>query len=95
MGRCGPSFLTLPLLAPLEEIQRFLEDFCHLKGVNIIACQAALEASALLPDVLPHVPVVQLTELNGLQEGHVIKLQIFGKQWVASLEEAHLRNGST
>jgi hypothetical protein len=25
----------------------------------------------------------------------VIKLQIFGKQWVASLEEAHLRNGST
>ena len=87
------SLLTFPLPIPVAEIQRFLEDFRCLKGIDIINCQAALEASALSPDILPHLTIARLMELTGLQEGHVIKLQVFGKQWATSLEEARLADG--
>jgi hypothetical protein len=92
--RRGPSLLTFPLPTPSNELHRFLEDFCRLKGIDIRACQAAFEASAFTPDILPHISVTRLTELTGLPEGHVVKLQIFGKQWAASLEEARLADGS-
>jgi len=92
LDRHGPSLHTFPLPTPEAEVQRFLEDFHRLKGIDIINCQAAFEASALTPDILPHLSVVRVTELTGLQEGHAIKLQVFSKQWVASLEEACLAN---
>jgi len=95
IDRRGPSLLTFPLPAPSAEFQRFLEDFRRLKGINILAHQVAFEASAFTPDILPHVSVARLTELTGLPEGHVIKLQIFGKQWATSLEEARLADGTT
>jgi hypothetical protein len=89
-----PSLLTFPLPTPAMEVQRFLEDFRRLKGIDIIDCRAVLEASALTPDILPHLTLARVTELTGLQEGHAIKLQIFGKQWATSLEEARLADGS-
>ena len=88
--RRGPSLLTFPLPSPTAEVQRFLEDFRRLKGIDITTCQAAFEASALTPDILPHLSVTRVTELTGLLEGRAIKLQVFGKQWAASLEEARL-----
>jgi len=93
--RCGPSLLTFPLPIPSAEFQRFLEDFRRLKGIDILAQRVTFEASAFTPDILPHISVARLTELTGLPEGHVIKLQIFGKQWAMSLEEARLADGST
>jgi hypothetical protein len=90
LDRRGPSLLTFPLPAPTAEVQRFLEDFRRLKGIDITTCQAAFEASALTPDILPHLSVTRVTELTGLLEGRAIKLQVFGKQWAASLEEARL-----
>jgi hypothetical protein len=92
LDRRGPSLLTFPLPTPMAEVQRFLEDFHRLKGIDITTCQAVFEASALTPDILPHLSVARVTELTGLQEGHAIKLQVFGKQWAASLEEARLAN---
>jgi hypothetical protein len=88
------SLVTFPLPTPAIEVQRFLEDFRRLKGIDIIDCRAVLEASALTPDILSHLTLSRVTELTGLQEGHAIKLQIFGKQWAVSLEEARLADGS-
>jgi len=88
------SLLTFPLPTPAAEVQRFLEDFWRLKGIDIIDRRAVLEASALTPDILSHVTLARVTELTGLQEGHAIKLQVFGKQWATSLEEARLTDGS-
>ena len=92
-SRQHTPLLTFPLPTPAAELQRCLEDFRQLKGIDIIGCRATLEASALSPDIFPHLTVARITELTGLAEGHAIKLQVFGKQWSTSLEEAHLADG--
>jgi hypothetical protein len=87
------NFPLPPLPPPAEELQRFLEDFRQAKGINITSCRPIFEQSALTQDVIPYLTIARITELVGLLEGHAVKLQMFGKQWVASLEEQHLAHG--
>jgi hypothetical protein len=82
--------VQFPLPTPVAEIQHFLEDFQHLKGIDILVSCAALTASTIGPGVLTHLPLTHVMELTGLQEGHALLMQVFGKEWSASLEQQHL-----
>jgi hypothetical protein len=85
--------VNFPLPPPAEELRRFLEDFRRVKGIDITACIPIFEQSALTPDIIPYLTVARITELGGLLEGHAVKLQMFGKEWVTSLEEQRLAHG--
>lgn len=75
----------LPLLG--DELRRFLQDFFLVKGIDIRDCQSTLDSSAITPDIISHMSVSRLCELTGLLEGHVLKLQVFGKEWSVFLAE--------
>jgi hypothetical protein len=55
--------VATPLPALAAEVHQFLKDFWQLKGINIIASQAAFEASVPTPDILPHLSIMRITEL--------------------------------
>jgi len=82
-----PCYPAHPLPLPGDELRRFLEDFFLVKGIDICDCRSALDSSAITPDIVSHMSVVRLRELTGLLEGHVLKLQVFGKEWSAVLAE--------
>ena len=94
ISRPQVSLVTSPLPTPAAELPRFLEDFCRVKGIDIIGHSAAFEAAALSPDLFPHLTVARIIEITSLPEGHAIKLQIFAQQWSASLEAARLADSS-
>ena len=78
--------VKLPLPTPAAEIQRFLEDFRRLKGIDALASCAALSACAIAPGILTHLSMARVMELTGLLEGQALLMQVFGKEWSASLE---------
>ena len=91
--RPGSSHANLivkfPLPTPAAETQCFLEDFRRLKGIDVVGSCAALSACAITPGILTHLPIARMMELTGLLEGQALIMQVFGKEWSASLE--HLR----
>ena len=94
MSHQNTPIVTFPLSTLAAELQRFLEDFCCLKGIGITTYCATLKACVLSPDIFAHLTVTRITKLTGLAEGHAVKLQVFGKQWSTSLEDTCLANSA-
>jgi hypothetical protein len=78
--------VAFPLPTPAAELQRFLEDFRRLKGIDVLSSCAALAAAAIRPGLLTYLSLTRLMELTGLLEGQALLMQVFGREWSASLE---------
>jgi hypothetical protein len=93
-----PTHHTLPSppISPFpgisSELCTCLSDFVEAKGIDMTACEDALLALKLTPDIIPLVPVDRLCSVTGAVEGRIRKLQVFCSQWEARLKDkrAHL-----
>ncbi|KAG6823841.1 hypothetical protein H0H92_008914, partial [Tricholoma furcatifolium] len=82
---------------PGTEIDACLQDFAHVKKIDMIGTVLSLQELELTPDIISQVPVSRLCEVTKAWEGHVIKLQQFCTSWQARYEvklEAHTNQKS-
>ena len=78
--------VAFPLPTPAIELQRFLEDFQCLESIDVLSLYATLMAAAIRPGLLTHLSLTRLMELTGLLEGQALLMQVFSREWSASLE---------
>ncbi|EDR02051.1 uncharacterized protein LACBIDRAFT_332644 [Laccaria bicolor S238N-H82] len=93
-----PPLLVISNLAPMSlplspiptansELRSCLSDFAEAKGIDLTACEEALTALDLTPDIIPDVPVQRLCDITHATEGQILKLHVFCRGWNARLEE--------
>ncbi|KIJ96371.1 hypothetical protein K443DRAFT_107389, partial [Laccaria amethystina LaAM-08-1] len=94
--RCSPftPVRKAPISPPLSpiptansELRSCLSDFAEAKGIDLTACEEALTALDLTPDIIPDVPVQRLCDIAHATEGQILKLHAFCRGWNARLEK--------
>lgn len=80
-----------PLPGVGSELRACLSAFAESRGIDMIACEEALLALDLTPDIIPEVPVARLCSITGAIEGKVMKFQQYCKEWHAQWQAKSLR----
>jgi len=78
---------TSPIPSMTSELHTCLTDFMRIKGIDLVANEAALAVLDLTPDIIPVVPITHLCEVIGAVEGQVWKFQSFCQEWSDHLED--------
>ena len=80
-----------PIPSTTSELHTCLTDFARIKGIDLLANEAALLELDLTPDIIPVVPIARLCEVIGAVEGQVWKFQSFCREWSDRLEDKKRR----
>ena len=66
-----------PIPGMTSELHSCLTDFVRIKGIDLVANEAALAVLDLTPDIIPVVLITHLCEVIGAVEGQIWKFQSF------------------
>lgn len=67
-----------------QELEACLSDFYRTHDIDLRDLESILAIADFTPDIIPDIPVDQLTSMLGIVEGRTRKLQKFCTEWVRS-----------